>query len=143
MAAKQESISDEDVIKIYGETQSIPETAKMLGTTYSLIANRVYRLGIRKVSKKQKPSVKTYALSPLGCCEGGISIKRDKLDGILKLKEGMKIKVKVNERYRIRTIKNIYKHHVLCVDPKTGTNECFTKAEIFVNKYGEEKEAAG
>ena len=67
--------------------------------------------------------------------DAGIAIKKDKLDSVLKLREGLKVKVKSDDRLTTRKIVKIYKHHVLAMHP-LGFRECFTKGEILMYNYG-------
>lgn len=66
--------------------------------------------------------------------EQGVAIRRDKLDEFMKLKEGMKVKVVVDTKFKIRTISKIYEHFVLTKSP-TGYTECFTKAEVYIHNF--------
>lgn len=65
----------------------------------------------------------------------GVAIKRDDLDEFMKLKEGMQIKVVVGTKFKMRTISKIYKHFVLAKSPRSGYNECFTKAEVYIHNF--------
>lgn len=130
------SISNDVIIKLYTEGKSPATIAKKLGTTYSLIQNRLYRLNlmVKKPRKKVDP-VKIYDVAPIACCQGGPSIKKDDIDKVLHLKEGMKVKVKSDDRITIRKIEKIFKHHVLTIHPH-GFKECFTKGELLMYNYG-------
>lgn len=76
--------------------------------------------------------------------DNGEAVMADRLDEVMKLKVGMRIKVLVPKRETsnkddeskivYRTIEKIYKHHVLCVAPN-GYKQCFTKGEVFIRNF--------
>ena len=94
------------------------------------------------MARTKRPS-KFYAPS-VDFIENGDAVTADRLDSLMGLKVGMKIRVnvpikEVNENEHMahivqRRIEKIYKHHVLCVAPN-GYKECFTKGEIFIYNY--------
>ena len=64
----------------------------------------------------------------------GVAVRREDLDEFMKLKEGMKVKVVVGTKFKLRTISKIYEHFVMAKAPN-GCNECFTKAEVYIYNY--------
>ena len=136
-------VEDSDLLTMYKEKGSISETAIMCHASYSTIYKRLEKLNALPhrtpvVNKLEKQVINVGKFLTIKECEGGISIKKDKLDQVLKLKEGMKIRVKSNDRITTRKIEKIYKHHVLTINPK-GYPECFTKGEILVYNYGKKE----
>jgi len=132
-------VADGDLLNMYKEKGSIAETAIMCHASYSTIYKRLVRLNalpgrepIEKAWDKQPINVGKFI--SINDCQGGIAIKKDKLDQVLKLKEGIKVKVKSDDRMTTRKIEKIYKHHVLTKHPN-GYAECFTKGEILMYNY--------
>ena len=129
------SVSNEAITKLHYEGNTAAEIAKKLGATYETVRGRLYRLNLVSKNKAKKTPKKLYDLPKLSYCEGGVSIKGEDIDAVLKLKEGMKVKVKSDDRITTRKIKKIYKHHVLTIHP-LGYKECFTKGELLMYNYG-------
>ncbi|MBR3598520.1 MAG: hypothetical protein IKL53_01440 [Lachnospiraceae bacterium] len=132
-------VADEDLLNMYKEKGSIAETAIMCNASYSTIYKRLGKLNalpgrepIERPWDKQPVNVGKFIF--VNDCQGGIAIRKDKLDKVLKLKEGMKVKVKSDDRMTTRKIEKIYKHHVLTKHPD-GYAECFTKGEILMYNY--------
>jgi hypothetical protein len=136
-------VSNKDLIRMYKSCGSISETAVMCNTSYSTVYKRLRDLDVlpmkatyyKEYIKPQVPAAKFVAISD---CEGGVAIKVDQVDKVLKLKEGKKVRVKSEGRIVTRKIDKIFKHHVLTINPK-GYPECFTKGEILVYNYGKKE----
>ena len=132
-------VADEDLLNMYKEKGSITETAIMCHASYSTIYKRLERLNALPhktpvVNKLEKQVINVGKFLSVNDCEGGIAIRKNKLDQVLKLKEGMKVRVKSDDRMTTRKIEKIYKHHVLTMHPD-GYAECFTKGEILMYNY--------
>lgn len=135
MGAPRKDLNDEVILKVYNETNSIAETARKLNTTYHTIDMRLVKMGLKIGREEYQKKAVSVKLPPLTNCEGGIAVKRDKLDKVLKLKVGMSIRVKVNDRIRTRKIDKIYEHFVMVRHPN-GYRECFTKSEVLMYNFG-------
>ena len=129
------SVSNEAITKLHCEGNTATEIAKKLGITYDTVRGRLYRLNLAVKYQRYKQPRKLYDLPKLSTCEGGISILGEDIDKILNLKEGMKVKVKSDDRITTRKISKIFKHHVLTIHP-LGFKECFTKGELLMYNYG-------
>ena len=129
------SVTNEAITRLHNEGNTAAEIAKKLGATYDTIRGRLYRLNLVSKNKAKKTPKKLYDLPKLSTCEGGISILGEDIDKVLHLKEGMKVKVKSDDRITTRKISKIFKHHVLTIHP-LGYKECFTKGELLMYNYG-------
>ena len=128
------SISNDDITRLHYEGNTASEIAKKLGYSYNIIKQRLYRMKLIQKNKTQKPPKKLYEIPRLSYCEGGISIRVEDIDKFLHLKEGMKVKVKSDNRITTRKIEKIFKHHVLTIHPH-GFKECFTKGELLMYNH--------
>ena len=85
------------------------------------------------MSRTQRPY--KFYIPSIDFIENEEAVAVERLNDLMKLREGQRIRVAVNGKLRERKIEKVYKHFVLTKNPKSGYNECFTKGEIFIYNY--------